>query len=95
MTQSAAVQTACRCQLQAIAISPCMVSGISIRNSDAICCVCRNHERDWPGTVDRRSALSYRVDSGGECGVIYDKRLGLGMPILKRAYAGLTLPPKA
>ena len=48
---------------------------------------CRNHERDWPGTVDQRSALANNVDSGGECGVIYDKRLGLGMPILKRAPA--------
>ena len=51
----------------------------------------RNHERDWPGTVDQRSALANNVDSGGECGVIYDKRLGLGMPIVKRASAGLTL----
>jgi len=52
----------------------------------------RNHERDWPGTVDQRAALANNVDSGGECGVIYDKRLGLGMPIMKRASAGLTLP---
>ena len=53
-------------------------------------CRCRNHERDWPGTTDR-AALDKNVDSGGECGVVYDKRMGLGMPIMTRALAKPTL----
>lgn len=49
---------------------------------------CRNHERDWPGTIDR-AVLSDSTDSGGECGVIYDKRMGLGMPIIKGPFPRL------
>ena len=49
-------------------------------------CHFRNHERDWPGTLDR-TVLADSTDSGGECGVIYDKRMGLGMPIIKGAPA--------
>ena len=49
---------------------------------------CRNHERDWPGTVDR-AVLATSTDSGGECGVIYDKRMGLGMPIIKGPSASI------
>jgi hypothetical protein len=34
--------------------------------------------------------LATSTDSGGECGVIYDKRMGLGMPIIKGPPASLT-----
>lgn len=44
----------------------------------------RNHERNWPGLSDRAS-VNKSSDSGGEGGVIYDKRMGLGMPIVLRA----------
>ena len=54
-----------------------------------------NHERDWPGTGTRFDFPPAR-DSGGECGVAYDKRFpmplqgkdkewcvpGLAVPIL-------------
>ena len=45
---------------------------------------CRNHERNWPGLSDRAS-VNKSSDSGGEGGIIYDKRMGLGMPIVTRA----------
>ncbi len=35
--------------------------------------------------------LADSTDSGGECGVIYDKRMGLGMPIIKGPLASPTL----
>ena len=44
----------------------------------------RNHERNWPGLSDR-AAVNKSTDSGGEGGVLYDKRMGLGMPIVLRA----------
>ena len=45
---------------------------------------CSNHERNWPGLSDRAS-VNKSKDSGGEGGIFYDKRMGLGMPIVKRA----------
>ena len=47
-------------------------------------CVRSNHERNWPGLSDRAS-VNKSSDSGGEAGVIYDKRMGLGMPIVLSA----------
>ena len=47
-------------------------------------CLCSNHERNWPGTSDRAS-VNKSSDSGGEAGVIYDKRMGIGMPIVLSA----------
>lgn len=35
--------------------------------------MCRNHERDYPGSGDRYSTLNAK-DSGGECGVVAAKR---------------------
>ena len=48
------------------------------------CALGRNHERNWPGLSDRAS-VNKSTDSGGEGGIIYDKRMGLGMPIVPRA----------
>ncbi len=38
-----------------------------------------NHERDWPGTGTRFDFPPAR-DSGGECGVPYDKRFPMPLP---------------
>jgi hypothetical protein len=38
-----------------------------------------NHERDWPGSGGRFSAAAL-YDSGGECGVAYDRRFAMPGP---------------
>ena len=45
------------------------------------CCTLHagNHERDWPGTGTRFDFPPAK-DSGGECGVPYDKRFPMPLP---------------
>lgn len=38
-----------------------------------------NHERDWPNTGDRFLEEN-AMDSGGECGVIAEKRIPMPIP---------------
>lgn len=38
-----------------------------------------NHERDWPNTGDRYLQENAK-DSGGECGVVFEKRIPMPIP---------------
>ena len=38
-----------------------------------------NHERDWPNTGDRFFEEN-AMDSGGECGVVAEKRIPMPIP---------------
>ena len=46
-----------------------------------------NHERDWPGTGTRFDFPPAR-DSGGECGVAYDKRFPMPLPGKDKEWCG-------
>ena len=39
-----------------------------------------NHERNWPGTHDRFHGRAAVYDSGGECGVVYERRMAMPIP---------------
>ena len=56
-------------------------------------CYAGNHERDWPNTGDRYLQENAK-DSGGECGVVFEKRLPMPIPHPgQQWYPLLLIPP--
>ncbi|MEW5317631.1 MAG: hypothetical protein WDW38_008913 [Sanguina aurantia] len=52
-----------------------------------------NHERDCTGSNDRYSLISPRGDSGGECGVAYERRFRMPQPAVKKHWYSFDMGP--
>lgn len=52
-----------------------------------------NHERNWPGTGDRFDGRGLVYDSGGECGVAYERRMAMPIPGPDKQWYAFSLGP--